>query len=97
MIVTDLALLLPVLEIFDLTTTADVHVLAAADEHVGGGHHVSDGRLARIVSSYPHRDRDVVSRATVGDREEPMEAEQQLRPAVVICCRKGERGETRRR
>lgn len=83
---TNLAFLLPVLDVFDLAASTDVHVLARSDEHIISGHNVRDWWLARIISSYPHSDRYVVARSTVGDRQKAMQTEQQLCPAVVVGC-----------
>lgn len=73
-IVTNLALSLPVLEIFDLTASTDLHVFACSDEHVSGRDDVCDWWLARVISSYPDGDRYVVGCPTIGDRQKTMEA-----------------------
>lgn len=64
---THLALPFPALQVFYLTSPADVHVLSSSDEHVAGGHDICDRRNARVVPTYPYGDRNVVWCATVGN------------------------------
>lgn len=75
-------------EIFDLAAATDVHELARSDEHVISGHDVRDWWLARIISSYPQGDRYVVACPTVGDRQETVQTQQQLRSAIIVGCEK---------
>lgn len=83
-VVSYLALALPVLDVIDVTTPAEVDLLARADEHVWGGHDVGYRVFLWIVSGEPDRDRDVVCGLAVGDGESAMDTEQQLGSAVVV-------------
>lgn len=89
---TYLVLLGPIRNIVYLAATTDVDVFAGPDEHVIGGDDVDDRWLARVVPSYPERDRDVVRGATVGYGQQAVETEQQLGAAVVVRCNGGMSG-----
>lgn len=70
--------------VFDVTTTAEVDVLASADEHVRGSYDISNRMLLWIVSGDPDGDWDVVGRLTICNGESAMKTEQQLGPSVVV-------------
>jgi hypothetical protein len=74
--ISHLALALPVLNVFDGTATAEVDVLASADEHIWGSYDISNRMLFWIVSSEPDRDWDVVGCSTIGNGESAVKTEQ---------------------
>jgi hypothetical protein len=60
MVETYFALSFPMLDVFNVASTTDIHVLCGLDKHVIGGHNVHDRRLSRILSGDPNRYGDVI-------------------------------------
>ena len=65
---------------------AYIHLWARADKHVTGGNDVSQRRDTRILARDPDRYWDVVGGASKGYRKQAVEAEQELRAAIIVCC-----------
>lgn len=81
---TTLTFALPVSNIFQVTTTTEVDVLASADEHIRGSYDISNGVFSWIIPGDPDRDWDIISGVTIGDWENAMKTEQQLGPSIVV-------------
>jgi hypothetical protein len=81
-----LAFALPLLDVVDVDSTADIDVFAGLYEHVGGGNDIDDGGLGRILAHDPECDGDVVRGVAECDWEESVETEEKLGAAVIVCC-----------
>jgi len=78
-----LALSGPVLGVLDVTSAADIDVLAGLDEHVGCGDNVRYRGLAGVLSRDPEGDRDVVRGIAICDGKQAVYADEELGAAVV--------------
>lgn len=80
-----LALALPVLNVVEAASPAEVDEPARLDEDACGGDDIGDGGLAGIVSDEPEGDGDVVGGVAEDDGEDAVETDEEVCAAVVVC------------
>lgn len=74
------------MNVFDATTTTEVHIFAGADEHPRGSYDIRNRVFLWVISSDPDRDGDVVGCLTIDNGKSPMKTEQQLGSSIVVSC-----------
>lgn len=83
---TDLGLSVPIVDVLDRASAAEIDVLARTNEHVLGGDDIGNRGVARVVFCEPDCDGDVVGGTPEGDGKETVETEKELGTAVVVSC-----------
>jgi hypothetical protein len=64
-------------------TQIDMRTLT--DEHIAGGDDIGHRRSSWMIADQPDGDGNMIGRIPIGDRQQSMQAEQHLGPAIVVC------------